>query len=43
MNTLQSRTTITGLPVATVVAFRVRSTTKGEQGDWGLPTSLLVS
>jgi hypothetical protein len=41
-NTLQSKTTITGLPVATVVEFRVRSTTRSGQGDWGLPTSLLV-
>jgi hypothetical protein len=39
---LQSKTTITGLPVATVVEFRVRSTTKSGQGDWGLLTSLLV-
>ncbi len=41
-NTLQSKTTITMLPVATVVEFRVRATTKSGQGDWGLPTSLLV-
>jgi hypothetical protein len=41
-NTLQAKTTITGLPVATVVEFRVRVTTKTGQGDWSLPTSLLV-
>jgi len=41
-NTLQAKTTITGLPVATVVEFRVRVTTKSGQGDWCLPTSLLV-
>jgi hypothetical protein len=41
-NTLQARTTITGLPVATVVEFRYRPTTKSGQGDWSLPTSLLV-
>jgi hypothetical protein len=41
-NTLQAKTTITGLPVATVVEFRVRTTTKSGQGDWCLPTSLLV-
>ena len=41
-NTLQAKTTITGLPVATVVEFRYRVTTKTGQGDWSLPTSLLV-
>jgi hypothetical protein len=41
-NTLQAKTTITGLPVATVVEFRVRVTTKTGMGDWSLPTSLLV-
>ena len=41
-NTLQAKTTITGLPVATIVEFRVRATTKSGQGDWSQPTSLLV-
>ena len=41
-NTLQAKTTITGLPVATVVEFRYRVTTKTGQGDWSLPTSILV-
>jgi hypothetical protein len=41
-NTLQAKTTMTGLPVGTIVEFRVRSTTKKGQGDWSLPTSLLV-
>jgi hypothetical protein len=41
-NTLQAKTTISGLPVATVVEFRVRVTTKTGMGDWSLPTSLLV-
>ena len=41
-NTLQAKTTMVGLPVATTVAFRYRATTKAGQGDWSLPTSLLV-
>lgn len=41
-NTLQAKTTITGLPVATVVQFRFRVTTKTGMGDWSLPTSILV-
>ncbi len=41
-NTLQAKTTITGLPAGTTVEFRVRSTTKSGQGDWSLPTSFLV-
>jgi hypothetical protein len=41
-NTLQAKTTITGLPVATVIQFRYRATTKSGQGDWSPPTSLLV-
>jgi hypothetical protein len=41
-NTLQAKTTIIGLPVATVVEFRYRATTKLGMGDWSLPTSLLV-
>ena len=41
-NTLQAKTTITALPVATMVEFRYRATTKTGQGDWSQPTSLLV-
>jgi hypothetical protein len=41
-NTLQAKTTILGLPVATTVEFRYRATTKVGMGDWSLPTSLLV-
>lgn len=41
-NTSQARTTISGLPSATVVEFRYRVTTTQGMGDWSLPTSLLV-
>jgi hypothetical protein len=41
-NTLQAKTTIVGLPVATTVEFRYRVTTKAGMGDWNLPTSILV-
>jgi hypothetical protein len=41
-NTLQAKTTIFGLPVATMVEFRYRATTKAGMGDWSLPTSLIV-
>ena len=41
-NTLQAKTTILGLPVATVVEFRYRATTKLGMGDWSQPTSILV-
>lgn len=41
-NTMQAKTTVLGLPVATVVEFRYRTTTKAGQGDWSLPTSILV-
>lgn len=40
--TLQAKTEILGLPVATVVQFRYRAVTKAGAGDWSLPTSLLV-
>ena len=40
--TLQAKTEIIGLPVATVVQFRYRAVTKAGAGDWSLPTSLLV-
>ena len=41
-NTMQAKTTIVGLPVAVVVEFRYRVTTKLGMGDWSLPTSILV-
>lgn len=41
-NTLQARTNISALPVATVVQFRYRVTTKEGMGDWSQPTSILV-
>jgi hypothetical protein len=40
--TLQAKTEIAGLPVATVVQFRFRATTRAGAGDWSQPTSLLV-
>jgi hypothetical protein len=40
--TLQAKTEITGLPVATIVQFRFRSVTKAGTSDWSQPTSLLV-
>jgi hypothetical protein len=40
--TLQAKTEIPGLPVATVVQFRYRAVTKAGAGDWSQPTSLLV-
>jgi hypothetical protein len=41
-NTMQAKTTILNLPVAVVVEFRYRVTTKLGMGDWSLPTSILV-
>jgi hypothetical protein len=41
-STLGARTTITGLPSGTTVQFRFRALTKGGEGDWSQPTSLLV-
>jgi len=40
--TLQARTVITGLPVATSVMFRFRAVLKGGAADWSQPISLLV-
>ena len=40
--TLQAKTDIPGLPVATTVLFRFRAVTKAGAGDWSLQTSLLV-
>lgn len=41
-STLQARTVIGGLPVATNVLFRVRAVTKTGEGDWSQPTGLLI-
>jgi hypothetical protein len=41
-NTSQAKTSITQLPVATVVEFRYRVTTKAGMGDWSQPISILV-
>ena len=41
-NTMQAKTIILNLPVAIVVEFRYRVTTKLGMGDWSLPTSILV-
>jgi len=41
-NTLKAKTVLSGLPVATIVEFRYRATTKSGQGDWSQPTSFLV-
>ena len=40
--TLQAKTEIPGLPVATTVQFRFRAVTKEAAGDWSQPTALLV-
>jgi hypothetical protein len=39
---LQAKTTISGLPVASTVQFRFRSVTKAGPSDWSQPTALLV-
>jgi hypothetical protein len=39
---LQSKTTVTGLPSATMMQFRVRAVTKAGAGDWTDPVSLVV-
>jgi hypothetical protein len=39
--TLQAKTEIPGLPVATTVLFRFRAVTKAGAGDWSQPTALL--
>ncbi len=39
---LRARTTITGLPVATVAQFRYRSVTKAGPSDWSQPVTLVV-
>jgi hypothetical protein len=40
--TAAGRTTLTGLPVGTLVPIRYRATTKQGQGEWSLPLSFLV-
>jgi hypothetical protein len=40
--TLQARTVLSGLPVATSVMFRFRAVIKAGAGDWSQPVSLLV-
>ena len=40
--TLQARTTVTGLSAGTTVQFRYRVILKGGTGDWSPPLSLLV-
>jgi len=40
--TLQAKTEVVGLPVATVVQFRYRAITKVGPGDWSQPTAILV-
>ena len=41
-STLQSKTSMTGLPSGTTVQFRSCPVTKAGQGDWSAPVSLLV-
>ena len=41
-STLQSKTSMTGLPSGTIVQFRSCPVTKAGQGDWSAPVSLLV-
>jgi hypothetical protein len=40
--TLDTKVTITGLPVGTVVSFRWRSLIKGEYGNWSQTLTLLI-
>jgi hypothetical protein len=40
--TLQAKTTLSGLAAGTTVMFRYRGVTKTGEGDWSLPTSLMV-
>ena len=40
--TLQARTVVTGLKVATSVMFRFRAVVKGGAADWSQPLSLVV-
>jgi hypothetical protein len=40
--TLQAKTTRTGLAVASIPQFRYRAVTKGGEGDWSQPVSVVV-
>jgi len=40
--TLQAKTTITGLPPGTAVAFRYRSVVKAGPSDWSQPIQIIV-
>jgi hypothetical protein len=40
--TLQTKTVVSGLAPAATVSFRYRPVTKGGEGDWSQPTSLIV-
>jgi hypothetical protein len=40
--TVQAKTVISGLPVATSVMFRARAVIKGGAADWGQPITLVV-
>jgi len=40
--TLQTKTTITGLTPGVTVTFRYRALTKTGEGDWSLPTQIMV-
>ena len=41
--TLQAKTSVTGLPVGTTAQFRYRSVIKGGASDWSAPLSMVVS
>jgi hypothetical protein len=41
-STLQAKTTVTGLAVASTPQFRYRPVTKAGEGDWSQPISILV-
>jgi hypothetical protein len=40
--TLQTKTTIAGLTPGVTVTFRYRALTKTGEGDWSLPTQIMV-
>jgi len=41
-STLQAKTTVNGLAPSTTVVFRYRAVTKTGEGDWSLPTQIMV-
>jgi len=41
--TLQAKTTVTGLSAGTTIQFRYRSVLKGGASDWSAPLSMVVS